>query len=161
MKGETPTVVLTCCWSGRHSQLTHGRACVASSAAADCLTGNLFWSFWSLYLSVVLHTNPNQIQQGNLIARLPLVPFWKDLCTVHWSDNTRWTMYSVGKILLGSVFGQFQSRRPWTRPLTWWQRYLQSLQCVWWSLLENDVWSHEVCHNSTATGKEHFNLRCR
>ena len=34
-------------------------------------------------------------------------------------------MYSVGKILLGPVFGQFQSRRPWTRPLTWWQRYLQ------------------------------------
>ena len=41
VKGETPTVdgiftrILTCGWSGRHSQLTHGRACVASSAAAD------------------------------------------------------------------------------------------------------------------------------
>ena len=41
VEGETPTVdgiftrILTCSWSGRHSQLTHGRACVASSAAAD------------------------------------------------------------------------------------------------------------------------------
>ena len=41
VEGEPPTVVeiftriLTCSWSGGHSQLTHDRACVVSSAAAD------------------------------------------------------------------------------------------------------------------------------
>ena len=41
VEGETPTDVqiftkiLTCGWSGGHSQLTYGRACVVSGAAAD------------------------------------------------------------------------------------------------------------------------------
>ena len=41
VEGEAPTDVqiftkiLTCGWSGGHSQLTHGRACVVSGAAAD------------------------------------------------------------------------------------------------------------------------------